>query len=203
MIIFVANKNFVLEIPGDPMWVCHPKVKNTEKMVYLFKLKTNFWVGFTILSELGGTKEAGDPERLLGALQGLVVGRQVGFGEGQFQVPRTVDQTGVFFTLENEKDRPVFVTLDQMWQMSASRCRLSIGLFHHQTLTTWICKTQFESRGRAFRLLRRWKCKLMRRFCYFWVLMRSPDAQLRLCELQGHHKVLDWFCRLFWVWGGN
>ena len=58
---------------------------------------------FTILRELGGAEKAGDPERLFGAFQGLVVGREVGLGERQLQVTRAVCQAGILLTLEEEK----------------------------------------------------------------------------------------------------
>lgn len=53
----------------------------------------------TVLCELSGAEEAGDPERLFVAFQGLVVGRQVGLGEGQLQVARAVGQAGVLLAL--------------------------------------------------------------------------------------------------------
>lgn len=55
------------------------------------------------MCELSGAEEAGDPERLFGAFQGLVVGRQVGLGEGQLQVARAVGQAGVLLALGREK----------------------------------------------------------------------------------------------------
>lgn len=58
---------------------------------------------FTVLGELGGAEEAGDPEGLFGPLQGLVVGRQVVLGEGQLQVARAVGQAGVLLTLPKGK----------------------------------------------------------------------------------------------------
>lgn len=58
---------------------------------------------FTVLCELGGAEEAGDPERLLGAFQRLIVGRQVGLGEWQLQVSRAVGQAGVLLTLRQKK----------------------------------------------------------------------------------------------------
>lgn len=57
----------------------------------------------TVLGELGGAEEAGDPEGLLGPLQGLVVGREVVLGEGQLQVAGAVGQAGVLLTLAEEK----------------------------------------------------------------------------------------------------
>lgn len=57
---------------------------------------------FTVLCELSGAEEAGDPERLFGAFQGLIVGRQVGLGEGQLQVARAVGQAGVLLALGRE-----------------------------------------------------------------------------------------------------
>lgn len=61
----------------------------------------------TILCELSGAEEAGDPERLFGAFQALIVGRQVGLGEGQLQVARTVGQAGVLLALGKENARSV------------------------------------------------------------------------------------------------
>lgn len=58
---------------------------------------------FTVLGELGGAEEAGDPEGLSGPLQGLVLGRQVVLGEGQLQVAGAVRQAGVLLTLAEGK----------------------------------------------------------------------------------------------------
>lgn len=55
------------------------------------------------MCELSGAEEAGDPERLFGAFQGLIVGRQVGLREGQLQVARAVGQAGALLTLGKEK----------------------------------------------------------------------------------------------------
>lgn len=55
---------------------------------------------FTVLGELGGAEEAGDPEGLLGPLQVLVL---VVLGEGQLQVARAVRQAGVLLTLPEGK----------------------------------------------------------------------------------------------------
>lgn len=63
--------------------------------------------GFTILCELSGAEEAGDPERLFGAFQGLIVGRQVDLGEGQLQVARAVGQADVLLALGKESARSV------------------------------------------------------------------------------------------------
>lgn len=57
---------------------------------------------FTVLCELGGAEEAGDPERLLDAFQCLVVGREVGLGKWQLQVARRVGQAGVLLALERK-----------------------------------------------------------------------------------------------------
>lgn len=57
------------------------------------------------MCELSGAQEAGDPKRLFGAFQRLVVGRKVGFGERQLQVACTVCQVGVLFTLERHLKR--------------------------------------------------------------------------------------------------
>lgn len=54
------------------------------------------------MCELGGAEEAGDPKRLLGAFQRLVVGREVGLGERQLQVARAVCQAGILLTLERK-----------------------------------------------------------------------------------------------------
>lgn len=54
------------------------------------------------MCELSGAEEAGDPERLFGAFQGLIVRWQVGLGEGQLQVTRAVGQVGVLLALEEE-----------------------------------------------------------------------------------------------------
>lgn len=61
----------------------------------------------TILREFGGAEEAGDPERLLGTLQRLVVGRDVGFGERLLQVARAVGQTGVLLTLGRQRTQNI------------------------------------------------------------------------------------------------
>lgn len=58
---------------------------------------------FTVLCELGGAEKAGDPEGLLGAFQSLVVGREVGLGERQLQVARTLCQAGILLALATEK----------------------------------------------------------------------------------------------------
>lgn len=61
----------------------------------------------TVLCELSGAEEAGDPERLFGAFQALIVGRQVGLGEGQLQVARAVGQAGVLLALGKKNARSV------------------------------------------------------------------------------------------------
>lgn len=67
------------------------------------------WVKFTVLRELGGAEETGDPERLLGAFQRLVVGREVGLREWQLQVARAVCQAGVLLTLETKRQRKTHI----------------------------------------------------------------------------------------------
>lgn len=57
------------------------------------------------MRELGGTEEAGDPERLLVSFQRQTVGRKVGFGVRQLQVARTVRQAGVLLTLETQNSK--------------------------------------------------------------------------------------------------
>lgn len=59
------------------------------------------------MCELSGAEEAGDPERLFGAFQALIVGRQVGLGEGQLQVARAVGQAGVLLALGKENAHSV------------------------------------------------------------------------------------------------
>lgn len=57
------------------------------------------------MRELGGAEEAGDPKRLLGAFQRLVVGWDVGLGERQLQVTRAVRQAGVLVALDTEEKK--------------------------------------------------------------------------------------------------
>ena len=61
--------------------------------------------GRTVLRELGGAQEAGDPEGLLGGLEGLVVGRQVGLGEGQLDVATALPEVGVLLALQGGRGR--------------------------------------------------------------------------------------------------
>lgn len=76
-------------------WTSSKKAPKTKKK------RVSEW-DFTVLCELSGAEEAGDPERLFGAFQGLIVGRQVGLGEGQLQVARAVGQAGVLLALGKE-----------------------------------------------------------------------------------------------------
>lgn len=67
------------------------------------------------MCELSGAEKAGDPKRLFGAFQSLVVGRQVGLGEWQLQVARTVCQAGILLTLGKSrgKEKHTFCELAQ------------------------------------------------------------------------------------------
>lgn len=72
------------------------------------------------MCELGGTKEAGDPERLFGAFQRLIVGREVRLGERELQVARAVSQTGVFLTLKKKNKNTHMI------------CQLALQKFGHK-----------------------------------------------------------------------
>ena len=68
-----------------------------------FKRKS---VYVTVLCELRGAEERGDPERLLCGLHGLTaVSQEEALGEGQFEVAGGVLQIRVFFALSKTSTR--------------------------------------------------------------------------------------------------
>lgn len=86
--------------------------------------------GVTVLRELGGAEEAGDPERLFCAFQGLIVGRQVGLGEWQLQVARAVSKAGVLLALGGGNTYSVRRRMQEREGCKSLGARLLFRAFH-------------------------------------------------------------------------